>query len=178
MLWLYLGISILAALLLLVGVIVAIGRKLPSTRSVACSMKLAHPPETVWQTITDYANVPRWHRQVKRAERLPDRNGHEVWRELHRGGAPLQLETIASEPPHRLVRSILDEKKVFSGRWEFELTPTPEGCCITITEHGEVQNPFFRFMWHKLMHPAMYIERYFQSLAKKLGEEAVIESRA
>jgi uncharacterized protein YndB with AHSA1/START domain len=169
-----LSVGVLAGLVVLM---VGVGSFLPRSRTASRSLRSNHSPEDVWRVITDYRTVPTWHGQVKRVERLPDRNGQEVWRELHRGGAPLQLVTTETVPYRRLVRAILDEKKVFSGRWEFDLEPESGGCRLTITEHGEVANPFFRFLWH-LGNPAMYVEMYLKALAKKLGEEAVLEARS
>jgi hypothetical protein len=172
--WLLVGAGVLAGL---VALILGVGGFLPRSRAASRTLRSNQPPEVVWLVITDYRNVPTWHGQVKRVERLPDRDGQEVWREIHRGGTPLQLVTTETVPYRRLVRAILDEKKIFSGRWEFDLEPDQGGSRLTITEHGEVANPFLRFVWH-LSNPAMYVEMYLKALAKKLGEEAVLEAHS
>ena len=58
-------------------------------------------------------------------------------------------------------------KGPFRGRWEFDIVPREHGSTITITEHGEIPNPFFRFMARMFMDPAMYLELYLKALAKK-----------
>ena len=74
-----------------------------------------------------------------------------------------------------LVRTIADEKGPFRGRWEYDITAQEQGSKITITEHGEIPNPFFRFMARVFMDPAMYLELYLKALAKKFNEPAVLE---
>lgn len=171
--WAAVVVGVLVGLLVLITLV---GSFFPRSRVAARTLKSGCPPELLWQIITDFAAVPKWHAQVRRVERLCDRDGHEVWREIHKGGAPLQLESVECVPYRRLVRRIVDEKKVFSGRWEYDLAPDGSGSRLTVTEHGEVGNPFFRFLWTVMMNPTMYIDLYLTALAKKLGEDAVLES--
>ena len=44
-------------------------------------MVIAQPREAVWDRIVDFGGLASWRRDVERVERLPDRDGHEVWRE-------------------------------------------------------------------------------------------------
>jgi hypothetical protein len=152
------------------ALIVLVGAFLPRRHVVARALKTARPPGAVWQVITDYAAVPTWHQDVTAVERLPDRDGHPLWRETYRGNYPILLETTEAVEPRRLVRRIADENGPFSGRWEYDLAAEDGGCRITITEHGEVPNPFFRLMARLLMDPALYLELYLRALAVKLGE--------
>jgi uncharacterized protein YndB with AHSA1/START domain len=165
-----------AVLVTLVVVLVLIGSFLPRAHVVARSIQLGQPPEAVWQVITDFANVPTWHTALKRVERLSDNNGHAVWRETYKGGPPIQLETVEIVPPHRLVRSIADEKGPFSGRWEFAVDEEAAGSRVTITEHGVIPNPLVRFIARAFMDPAKYLEMYLTALAGRFGETAAIET--
>jgi uncharacterized protein YndB with AHSA1/START domain len=162
--------------LLVFGVVVAViavsGARMPRTHAVFRTLESKQPPEAVWAVVTDFAGTPSWHADVTKVERLPGRNGHEVWRETYRGGYGLRLETLEATPARRLVRSIVDEKGPFKGRWEFDLEPLPTGTRVTLTEYGEIANPFFRFMARVFMNPAFYIEQYLQALAVKLGDAA------
>lgn len=165
--WLLMALGILALVLLTIAVL---GSFMARTHLVARSLQSKQAPESLWAIITDIPGTPAWHSEVKQVERLANRNGHEVWRETYRNGYPIQLETLEATAPRRFVRSILDEKGPFQGRWEFELTPTPTGTQLTLTEYGEIANPFFRFMARLFMNPALYIEMYLKALAAKLGE--------
>jgi uncharacterized protein YndB with AHSA1/START domain len=143
--------------------------------TVARSLRSRRSPEEVWQVISDFAAVPSWHPELKTVERLPDRNGHEVWRETDRRGYPVQLETIEALAPLRLVRHISDEDGPFSGQWEFDVQPAAQGSRITLTERGQIPNPFFRLMFWAFMTPAFYLEMYLRALATKLGDPPQLE---
>lgn len=170
--WVVIGVGALAGILALVT---AIGALLPKRHVASRAVRLKQPPEEVWKVVTDFAAAPAWHRAVQQVERLADKDGHEVWRETYAGGYPIVLETKEAVPPRRLVRSIADESGPFTGRWEFALSPEDGGTRVTLTEHGEVRNPFFRFMARAFMDPAAYLELYLKALADRFGEPAVIE---
>jgi uncharacterized protein YndB with AHSA1/START domain len=170
--WVLIVLGVLIGLIVLVAII---GSFLPRGHVVARGVTTSQPPETVWQAITDIPAVPTWNAMVKKVERMPDRNGHEVWRETYQGNFPLQLETVEAIEPRRLVRAIADEKGPFTGRWEFDITPLASGCKVTITERGEIGNPAARFFARLFMNPAMYLEKYLQALAGKLGDPVKIE---
>src|SRR5438132_5574636 len=134
-------------LLTLVGLVVlscAVGTLLPKAHIVSRSLKSQVPSEEIWQLVSDFQNVPTWHPEVTKAERLPDQHGREVWRETYKGGHLMKLETTEFLPPRRVVRSIADEKGPFTGRWEFDIMAVEVGSRITITEKGEISNPLIR----------------------------------
>ena len=166
------GLGTLAGVVVLISVI---GAFLPRTHQVSRSLPLKQTPETIWQVISDFPSEVSWHPGVLKVERMPDRNGHEVWRETYKGGYPIQLETIETVPPRRLVRSIADEQGPFSGRWEFDIAPVESGSRVTLIEYGEVGNPFFRFMARMFMNPAHSLELYLKALAAKFGEPPAVE---
>jgi hypothetical protein len=168
---------VLVAVGTIVGVVVlltAIGMFLPRSHQVARSLPLKQTPEVIWQVVSDFPNEVNWHPGVLKVERMPDKNGHEVWRETYKGGYPIQLETLEAVSPRRLVRSIADEKGPFSGRWEFDIAPLEAGSRVTIIEYGDVPNPFFRFMACLFMNPAQYLEIYLKALAAKFNEPAAV----
>jgi len=165
------AVRVLAGTLILITVI---GLFLPKAHQVARSTSLKAAPEAIWRVITDFAKVPAWHAGVEKVERLPDSNGHEVWRETFAGGYLMRLETLEVIAPRRLVRAITDETGPFSGRWEFDIAAAETGSRVTLTEYGEIANPFFRFMARLFMNPAMYVEIYLQALAGKFNEPAAV----
>ena len=170
--WILMSLAVVAGIF---GAIFLIGSFLPRGHEITRSLSLKQTPEAVWQLITDYANVLSWQSNVVKVEKQPDKNGHEVWKETYKGDYGLFLETTEAAPPTRLVRSIADDKGPFSGRWEFALAPVEGGCKLSVTEFGEVGNPFFRFMFRLFMKPEVYLVMYLTSLARKFGEPAMIE---
>ncbi len=168
--WILISVGIVVSIL---AVIAVIGMTMPKSHQVSRSITLKQTPDAVWQTITDFANVTSWNENVLKMEKQPDKNGNELWKETYKGNYGLFLETTEATPPTRLVRTIADEKGPFSGRWEFALSANGGGCKLTITEFGDVPNPFFRFMFRMFMKPEVYVEMYLTALAKKFGEQPV-----
>jgi hypothetical protein len=177
--------GILAWMLVLLSVLLALGAAmfvtgmfLPKTKIVARSMASKASVSQAWQLISDFQNLPAWHPEVIRVERLPDHYGREVWRETYKDGSLLKLETVERLPPRRLVRRLADAKGPFAGQWEFEITAVEEGCRLTITEKGQVPNPLFRLLFGLFMNPTRSLENYLTALAVKPGEAAAVEATA
>lgn len=165
----------IVGLLVLAGIVVfVVGSLLPENHVASKTLTLKQPPETVWQAVTDFANQPKWHSEMKSVERLADRNGHEVWQE-EMSGMKIPLETLEIEPPKKLVRRIASDDLGFGGDWEYIITPAIDGGCqLTITENGKVPNPLFRFMSKYVFGHTATMEAYMKALAGKFGEAPVI----
>ena len=56
----------------------------------------------------------------------------------------------------------------FSGTWTYEIAPDNQGTTLTITEHGEVFNPVFRFISRFVIGHTAQIDKYFDSLGTRL----------
>lgn len=106
---------------------------------------------------------------MKSYEELSPQNGHRVWRETDKHGQTIAYETIESAAPTRLVTKIADPKLPFGGTWTYEISPTPTGSSLTITENGEVYNPIFRFVSRFIMGHTATIDAYLKALQTKLG---------
>lgn len=115
----------------------------PRTHVARTRARYASAPDSVWRVISDFDHWAEWQPGMKRVERLPEQNGPTTLiTEGSWGEIPMRIE--AFEPP-RLMRSYLDGG-VFSGRWTWELEADGDGTVVTLTEEGEVGNPFFRTM--------------------------------
>lgn len=172
MVWILAPVAILTSMLV---IITAVGLSIPRTHVASRTLKTRQPPEVVWRVVTDYQGQPAWRQGVKTVERLPDKDGREVWREVYEDGSPITLETAEAREPHRLVRVIADEGGPFSGRWEYDIREDGAGSRLTITERGEVPNPIFRFASRFVIGHTHFMEKFQKDLAAKFGEEAVIE---
>jgi hypothetical protein len=90
-------------------------------------------------------------------------------------GAPTKQSDIPtvvdiSEPPHRLVTRIADETLPFGGSWEFLIEPDGANASrVTITEHGSVYNPVFRFVSRFIMGHTATLDGFLKTLAKRFG---------
>lgn len=156
-----------AALILVGAVIAAIGAMLPKGHLASRSSRFKQPPEAVWKVIT---GPPDWRPDVRSLERLAPRDGRRSWRETDKRGQAITFESVEEIPPSRLVTRIADDNLPFGGRWILEITPSPDGCVLKITEDGEIYNPFFRFMARFVFGYSGSIEAYLKALHAKFGE--------
>jgi hypothetical protein len=166
-------------LIFVVGVLVALilstlvaGLLLPEEHQASRTLVTKQAPQAIWDTINAHANEPAWRSDVQSVTSLGERNGKPVWREDYKDGNKVTLMTTESKPPTRMVRELTDLEGPFSGRWEIDIQPTPNGSNVTITEIGKVSNPFFRFVSKYVIGHTTFMERYLTGLAGKFGEQA------
>ncbi|MGH7459687.1 MAG: SRPBCC family protein [Longimicrobiales bacterium] len=159
---------IVGALVVLVGVIALIGVLLPQSHVAVITRPYRASPEQVWRTITDVESFANWRPGLQSAERLPSAAGRERWREKT-GHDSLTIEIVEAAAPRRLVTRIADEGLPFGGTWTYELKPEAEGTELTITEHGEVYNPIFRFISKFVMGHTGTLEKYHEGLSNRLS---------
>lgn len=153
---------------LILGVLVA-GMLLPEEHHASRTLLTKQPPQAIWDAINDHANEAAWRSDVQSVTSLG--NGKPVWREDYKDGNKVTLMTTESKPPTRIVRELTDLEGPFSGRWEIDISPVPEGSKVKVTEIGKVSNPFFRFVSKYLIGHTTFMERYLKGLAGKFGEQ-------
>jgi uncharacterized protein YndB with AHSA1/START domain len=161
-----------AGLALVVVIILVIGWLLPVKHTASREATLPAAPEIVWKLITDVDGFPSWRSDVKKVERLPDRNGMPVWVE-HGSNGRLTMAMEKSEPPRLLVGRIADPGLPFGGTWTYRIAPTPAGSTLTITEDGEIYNPVFRFMARFVFGYETTMKSYLEAAGRKLGSSVV-----
>ena len=76
-----------------------------------------------------------------------------------------QYEILEKQPERRLVTRIADRNLPYSGLWIITLMPEGGGTRVTITERGEVYNPFFRFVSRFVIGHTATIDQYLTDLA-------------
>lgn len=159
-----------ALLVAIIAVVVIVGALLPRDHVASVRARIAASPDAVWQTIVDVANQPSWRADVQRVELLPSIDGKTSWREHSRNGAIVMVIDRADAPTH-LVTRIADDKLPFGGTWDYAIAPEGSGASVvTITEHGSVYNPVFRFMSRFVFGHAATMDAYLRSLGKKFGD--------
>lgn len=165
--WLLIGGGGLVAVIL---VIVIVGALLPRDHVASVRARISATPDVVWPIIADVARHPTWREGVSRIELLPATDGKPTWRE-HSSNGVILMVTDRAEPPHRLTTRIADDKLPFGGTWDFVLEPTGHGATtVTITEHGAVYNPVFRFMSRFVFGHTATMDAYLRSLGRKFGD--------
>ncbi len=159
----------------LVGAVAAmtlVGWALPRQHTASLTVLLPVPAATVWASLVDPPGQVTWRRDLIAVDRLPSVNDAEVWRERS-GRHSLTFRTLESRPTTHLVRQIDDDHGRFRGRWEFQLETviSPGNSRLTVTEHGEVDPPFFRFVNRFVIGRATTLQRFLGDLARKFGGE-------
>lgn len=130
--------------------------------------------EAVWAVITDFEGQVSWRPRLHKVERLPDRDGRPVSREIDSWGNILPIEVVQFEPPRRMVGRIADDSLPFGGTWTYEVTPHDGGSRVRITEDGEIRSAMFRYVARAGGYTGT-IENHPAALGKRLGENAPIE---
>jgi len=164
-------VALAAGLVVLaVAVVALVGSLLPRHHVASRSARFHGPLQAVWDVVADPLGAARWRGDLRSVERLPDREGRLVWKEIGRNGDALTLELVADEPPRRRVVRIADPSLPFGGTWTYELADEGDAVRVTITEHGEVRNPVFRFLARFVFGHGGTMESFLKLLGVHLGE--------
>lgn len=161
----------IGGLVLLIGVVSAIGAMLPRGHRATRRARFRQKPETVYAAI---AGPPDWRSDLKEFGSLPDKDGRKQWWELTQGQR-ITYELVEDMPPVRRVTRIADKGLPFSGTWTLEVAFEGDGAALRVTEDGEVYNVIFRFLSRFVFGQTGTIERYLKDLGKKFGEQVEIE---
>ena len=132
-------------LVAIVGVVALIGYFLPVAHEASRSAEFNKPPEQVFALMADPGGYKGW------------------W-----DGADVKTEVVERVPPSRLVTKIVGETQ-FGGTWTFDITPTPTGSRMTITERGEIYNPIFRALAKYVFGYTGTMESCLEAAQKKLA---------
>ena len=134
-------LPVLGYLAVLATLVFGIGLLRPREQSARVVGVIRLEPERVWPTLFDAGRWAEWLPPVDRMRTMPEREGNPVWK-ASGGWGDFEVELTAVKEPYQM--NVLIDSEKFSGQWAFDLEPVPAGTRLTITETGEVQNPFFR----------------------------------
>jgi uncharacterized protein YndB with AHSA1/START domain len=170
-------VSVGAGLIAPFALVTVVGLCLPRRHAVARSITLKQSPHTVWDAIATFERIPSWWPQCALVERLPDHKGRPVYRQAFFAGRQrlqaITLEVVEAERPTRFVTRVVNERGSFKGEWVYEVAPASGGCTVTLTEHGEIANPFVRTMFRLTTSKTRFIDSNLGALAAKFGERVV-----
>ncbi|MGE3175198.1 MAG: SRPBCC domain-containing protein [Planctomycetota bacterium] len=168
--WVWIALAVIAALVLLTAIA---GALLPVAHVAARRARFAQPPRALWAAITDLDAMPQWREDLQRIERLSDRGGRPCHREIT-GFGPIDLCVEVSEPERLRITRIVTGRSPFGGTWTWQLAADGDGTVLTITEHGEVYNVFFRALSRFVFGHTATIDGVLKALGAKFGEAPAI----
>lgn len=160
---------ILGIIILIPAIVWLIGMTLPQSHTAEVSRQIAAPPEEIFFLITNIENFPDWRSHVDRVEMVGKNSGNLEWREYYTNEDPISFRIVDLAENRFLVTEIADKNLPFGGSWTYKVEPEGEYTLLTITEHGEVYNPIFRFVSTFVMGHDGTIHQYMADLEKTLS---------
>jgi ribosome-associated toxin RatA of RatAB toxin-antitoxin module len=159
-------IIVVGGLLALVALVAVIGALLPQAHVASRSRTFGHSVERVFGAISDVRRYAAWRPGVREITVLDEKPLR--WREVGSNGT-VEFKLMEQQAPRRLVVVIASQDLPFGGRWEYEVAPDSSGARLTITEHGEVYNPIFRFMARYVFGYTKTMQDYLAALEAHLA---------
>lgn len=161
-------ILILAALIVVLGVPAVIGWQLPAEHKTTREAEFPRSAESVWSAINDFRALPAWMPGVRRVQSLDPVDGRERWLYDTTEGE-MTIEVVARTPPTALTIRSVSSDLPFGGTWTHRISPTADGCVVTVRESGWLANPLFRFMFRYVFGLASTPDAVLRALGKHLG---------
>jgi|AntRauTorckE6833_2_1112554.scaffolds.fasta_scaffold04666_5 uncharacterized membrane protein len=161
-------------LITIIAVVIAIfvsiwiaGNLLPVTHSVTLSKTYNTSQDKIYQLITNVNKFPSWRSNVKDVEVLNDKQKPLEWREYYTDNDPLTFRILNIEDSTLIVTEIADTNLPFGGGWTYQIAEENNSTKLTITENGEVYNPFFRFVSKYIIGHEATIKQFLSDLEDK-----------
>jgi uncharacterized protein YndB with AHSA1/START domain len=171
-------IAIVVAIVAMVGIVAIVGSRLPVGHVATRSAVIDAPTEIVFSAMTDFASAPSWRPGLKSVVVSADSaSGHQrVVEDSETGKMTMEVEQLV--PPTRFVTRIVDKGLPYGGAWAHALEAQGNSTKVTITEHGEVYNPIFRFISRYIMGHTGTMDTYLTDLGRKFGTEVTLVDAA
>lgn len=150
----------LVAIVLLAGLVLAIGYSLPATREGRAETVIAASPSRILDVLDSVETQPEWRADIRSVTRIPD-----GWTEVNQRG-----ETITFTPEEMTesaVRLRFRSDAGYSGHWHATLTPVAEGTRISVTESATIPSPVGRIMARLFFDPEAFAEAYLAALKSR-----------
>lgn len=171
-------VAIVVAIVAIVGVVAFLGSRLPVGHVASRSVVINAPTDIVFHTMTDFMSAPTWRSGLKSVVVSTDSaTGHQrIVEDSKTGKMTMEIEQLV--PPTRFVTRIVDEGLPYGGAWAHALEAQGNATKVTITEHGEVYNPVFRFISKYIIGHTGTMDAYLTSLGRKFGTEVTLVDAA
>ena len=164
-------VAIVVAIVAMVGIVAFLGSRLPVGHVASRTVTIGAPTDVVFSTMTDFASAASWRTELKSVTVATDPTSgrQRVTEDSKYGKMTMEVEELVT--PTRFVTRIIGEGMPYGGAWAHALEAQGNATRVTITEHGEVYNPLFRFISKYIMGHTGTIDGYLTSLGRKFGNE-------
>lgn len=171
-------VAIVVAIVVIVGVVAFLGSRLPVGHVASRSIVINAPAEVVFHTMTDFMSAPSWRSGLKSVvvSSHSATGRQRIVENSKTGKMTMEVEQLV--PPTRFVTRIVDEGLPYGGAWAHALEAQGNATKVTITEHGEVYNPVFRFIAKYIMGHTGTMDAYLADLARKFGTQVTVTDAA
>jgi hypothetical protein len=166
-------LAIVVAIVAMVGIVAFLGSRLPVGHVASRTVNIGAPTDVVFTTMTDFASAASWRTELKSVTVTtdPTTGRPRVTEDSKNGKMTMEVEELV--PPTRFVTRIVGEGLPYGGAWAHALEAQGNTTRVTITEHGEVYNPLFRFISKYIMGHTGTLDGYLIALGNKFGTPVV-----
>ena len=160
-------LTLIVTILVIFVLIQVVGRLLPASFRAQSSETIDASPGKLWTILVNHAQEKDWRSDLIAIDKVSGAGSQQVWREIRRGGLTLQLKTVESDAPHRLVREIVNSKEL-GGRITCEIEPVrEESSRLTVTEEIEVKKPWRRIKMQLLSSKSAHVEQFVHDVKQR-----------
>lgn len=161
-------LTLLVIVALIVLAIYLTGLAMPNSYTVERTTEVDAPPNFVWLIVSNHAREPEWRHGLKEVDKQSTTERQPIWRETRYDRKhPLRFKTVASEPPRKLVREIVDDKYI-SGTYVLQIEPAGEGSKVLMKQEVELHKPLQRFKLYVFGSRTAEVERYLADLKQRV----------
>ena len=162
---------VMALLVSLVAAALVGGLVTPRKHIVGRTIRLRAAPDKVWALVRTVKAYPNWREEIMSVEEAAGNDLRPAWTEIGRQKS-LSYMAVTDDAPHRFTARIMDDDLGYAGEWQYVINATADGTQLTITEHGEVGNPVFRFVRAHLVGYTGSMDAFLRDVALEFGELA------
>ncbi len=150
-----------AGLLLLAGLVVAVGLALPAVREGRAEVVIAAAPARILAVIADVEAQTEWRQGILAVERTA-----EGWVEVTARGERISFVTEVMGEARIRLRFASDAG--YSGVWEAELSPDAGGTRIAVVERAEIPSLPGRILARLFFDPEAFATMYLAALRARV----------
>ncbi len=136
---------ILTIIVVIINIPIIGGLFLPKSHKVTKTMFVKYDPENVYLFITNVKEYPKWLHRVKKVEIVSTNpSGLTSWQEHYSYGKPMMYQIMEAAPYSDLTIKTANAEAYYVNTWKINIKEVENGTMLTITEDGDIYNPFFR----------------------------------